>query len=70
MLESEPLSSSDEPVFDSFWRSIEIRFILKNVIYTILLILARNSRLTLIAKTGDSFPALYFLFILSFVFLK
>ncbi|WP_307911452.1 hypothetical protein, partial [Leptospira borgpetersenii] len=34
MLESEPLSSSDEPVFDSFWRSIEIRFILKNVIYS------------------------------------
>ncbi len=37
-LESEPLSSSDEPVFDSFRGSIEIRFILKYVIYTVLLI--------------------------------
>lgn len=41
-LESEPLSSSDEPVCDYFRRSIESRFILKKVIYTVLLIPPRR----------------------------
>nr|WP_235591714.1 hypothetical protein [Leptospira borgpetersenii] len=44
------MSSSNEPVFDSFRRSIEIRFILKYVIYTVLLI---PSKVSILPKHGQ-----------------